>query len=244
MAHSERASELVDRKVEEGGATVELYRRGEAYEVVLDGRRVVSSDVRRSERSLVELALAPLRGRDDIGVCLGGLGMGFTLRALLDAPGVARVDVVEASAAIVDWEARFFAGLNGDAMKDPRVKLHRMELGTLLKQLRLSSGPDLPPEGWFAIVLDMDEGPAKLTRPANAVHYTDEGLVHLEEALRPGGVLALWSPTRETELVRRMHARLQNVAEIAVPVDVGEQSSLDYVYRGRRPAPPPTKPAN
>jgi spermidine synthase len=238
-------SELVDRRVEEGGATVELYRRGEAYEVVLDGRRVVSSDARRSERSLVELALAPLRGRDDIAACLGGLGMGFTLRALLDAPGVQRVDVAEASPAIVEWEARYFAGLNGDALKDPRVKLHRMELSTLLKQHRLSSGAELPAEGgWFAIILDLDEGSHRLTRPGNAVHYTDEGLARLEEALRPGGVLALWSPERETELVRTLHARFQNVAEIVVPVEIDGQSSLDYVYRGRRHAPPPTKPAN
>jgi spermidine synthase len=241
MAHSERAAELVDRQVEEGGTTIELHRRGEAYDVLLDGRRVIASDARGSERSLVELAVAPLRGRDDITVLLAGLGMGFTLRAALDMPGVKRVDVAEISPAIVDWGARFFAALNGDAMKDPRVHLHKTELGTLLKQLRLSSGPDLPPaDGWFAVVLDIDEGPAQLWRPENAGYYTDEGLARLEQALRPGGVLAMWSPQRETELVRALHARLQNVAEVVVPVDRG----LDYVYRGRRSAPPPVKPAN
>jgi spermidine synthase len=248
MTQVERSGELLDRRVEDDGATVELYRRGEAYDVVLDGRRVVASDARRSEQSLVELALGPLRGRDDISVLLGGLGMGFTLRAVLDSPGVKRVDVVEASPAIVEWEARYFAGLNGDALKDPRVKLHRVELASFLKQLRLGGGPevspDVPSDGWFALILDLDEGPTRLSRPGNQALYTDEGVTRLEEALRPGGVLALWSPQRETELVRTLHPRLQNVAEIAVPVELDGQASLDYVYRGRRPAPAPTKPAN
>src|SRR5579859_4544250 len=136
--------ELIERRVEDAGTAVELYRRGEAYELVVDGRRVVASDIRRSEKALIELAMAPLAGRDDVSVLLAGLGLGFTLRALLDAVGVKRVDVVEASAAVVDWNARYFAGLNGDALKDPRVKLHQSELGLFLKQARLG-GAELPP---------------------------------------------------------------------------------------------------
>src|SRR5258706_1754867 len=118
MSQTERASELVERQVEASGATLELQRRGEALDVVLDGRRVVSSDVRRSEQSLIELAAAPLRGRDDVTMVVAGLGIGFTVRAALDAPGVkvVRVDVVEQSQAMIDWEARHFAALNGDAL--------------------------------------------------------------------------------------------------------------------------------
>jgi spermidine synthase len=245
MTPSEPATEMIDRQVEDGGATVELHRRGEAYDVLVDGRRVMASDVRRSEQSLVELAMAPLRGRDDVSVLVAGLGMGYLVRAVLDAPGVkiARVDVVEASRAVVDWEARYFAALNGDALKDPRVKLHALDLATLLKQVRLGAG-DFPPEGWFAVLLDLDEGPGALSRPGNAEFYTDEGVARLEGALRPGGVLALWSPQRETELMRRMHARLQNVAEMLVPVEIEGRAQLDYVYRGRRHPPPPSKPAN
>lgn len=238
------ASELLDRRVEEGGTPVELHRRGEAYEVYLDGRRVIASDVRRSERSLVELAMAPLRGRDDISILLAGLGMGFALRAGLDAPGVKRVDVVESSAAIVDWEAQYFAGLNGDAMKDPRVKLHRQDLASFVKAVRLNAVQDAPPDGWFAVILDVDDGPAAPQRPGNQAFYSDEGLERLEAVLRSGGVLALWSPQREPELIQRLSARFQNIAEVAVPVDLEGQSGLDYIYRGRRHAPAPTKPLN
>jgi spermidine synthase len=242
------SSEVLERLVDETGLTYELHRRGEAYDVVVDGTRQMASDERRAERSLIELTLAPLRDRDDVSLLLAGLGMGYTLRAALDSPNVKRVDVVEASRAIVDWEARYFAALNGDALKDPRVKLHTVELGAFLKQVRLGSAHDVPPElaadGWLALVLDVGEGPASPGRPGNEQLYTDEGLERLEGALRPGGVLALWSAQREPELVRRMHARLQNVAEVAVPIDLDGQAGLDYVYRGRRHPPVSRKPTN
>jgi spermidine synthase len=232
---------VVDRRVEDG-ATIELVQRGDAFDVLIDGRRVMRSDARRAEKQLVELALAPLGQRDDITVVLAGLGMGFTLRALLDAPGVQRVDVIESSPAVLEWEARHFAGLNGDALKDPRVRLHTGDLAAFLKGVRTRS-VDLPVgDGWLALVLDMDEGPTQVSRAGNDQFYGDEGMERLETALRPGGVLALWSAAREPELLQRMHARMKNVAEIVVPVDLDDgKSNLDYVYRGRR-APNPTEP--
>jgi spermidine synthase len=231
--------EVLDRRVEDGGI-LELVRRGEALDVVLDGRRVMRSDARRAEQQLVDLALAPLGQRDDITVVLAGLGMGFTLRALLDKPGVKRVDVVEASHAVIEWEARHFAALNGDALKDPRVELHAMDLATFLKGLRAGTiaRPGASGEAWLALLLDLDEGPGALSRAGNAGFYDDDGIARLEEALRPGGVLAMWSAAREPELLQRLHARLKNVAEVVVPVEVEGQSSLDYVYRGRRPPNP------
>ena len=235
---------VLDRRLEDG-VTLELVQRGEAFDILADGRRVMRSDARRAEKQLVELALAPLGQRDDITVVLAGLGMGFTLRALLDAPGVQRVDVVEASAAVVEWEKRHFAGLNGDALKDPRVKLHAMDLAAFLKAVR-TRAVDVPaPDqsgGWLALVLDLDEGPQLPSRPGNDAFYGDEGIERLEAALRPGGVLAMWSAAREPALLQRLHARLKNVAEIVVPVDLDDgKSNLDYVYRGRRP-PNPVEP--
>jgi spermidine synthase len=242
MVPAEPAAELLDRRVEEDGVTVELYRRGNHYEVWRDGKRAIASDARRSEQSLAELGVGPLRGRDDVTVLLAGLGMGFLLRGALDAPGckIVRVDVVERSKAIIEWNEQHFAQLNQDAAKDPRVKVHHADLATFLKQTRL----DASAEGFFAILLDIDQGPSSLWRPENAAFYDDEGLARLEGALRPGGVLALWSGQRELELLKRLHGRLQNVAEMVIPVEIAGQSNLDYIYRGRRQAPPPQKPAN
>jgi spermidine synthase len=239
------ATEVLDRRVEEG-ATIELVRRGEAFDVVLDGRRVLRSDARRAEQQLVDLTLAPLGPRDDRSVLLAGLGMGFTLRALLNAPGITRVDVVEGSRAMLEWEARHFAGLNGDALKDPRVKLHPNDLGGFLRAAQAGAVDRPVGDGWLALLLDLDEGPAQPWRAGNEAFYDDEGVERLEAALRPGGVLSVWSAVREPALLQRLHARLKNVAEVVVPVEVDGQSGLDYVYRGRRPPNPDaiTKPLN
>ena len=238
-------AEVLDRRVEDG-ATIELVRRGEAFDVVIDGRRVLRSDARRAEQQLVDLTLAPLGPRDDRSVLLAGLGMGFTLRAVLNAPGVTRVDVVEGSRAILDWEARHFAGLNGDALKDPRVRLHNHELGGFLRAAHAGAIERPTGDGWLALLLDLDEGPAQPWRAGNEGFYDDDGVERLEAALRPGGVLSLWSAMREPALLQRMHVRLKNVAEVVVPVEVDGQSGLDYVYRGRRPPNPEpiTKPLN
>jgi spermidine synthase len=221
---------LVAQAVEDG-ITVELFEhvgaRDGALEVVADGRTVMASDQRRADASFAELALGPWQGRDDISVVLGGLGMGFTLRALLDRPGVVRVDVVEVSRTILAWDASHFAALNGAAAQDPRVRVHQAELLSFLGARRT---PDLPEDGWFAALVDTDEFPTWLSREGNRALYEDDGLRLLEGALRGGGVLALWTTGRDDVLLRRLHGRLQAVTRIGVASDLG----LEYVHRGRR----------
>jgi spermidine synthase len=229
----EGLAEVVDRKVTPDGHEIVLRKRGGEYEIVFDGHFLMASDCRRSERELAQLAMAPLTQRDDVTILVAGLGMGHTLRAALDSPGVVRVDVVEIAEAVVEWNQAHFGGLNGQALSDPRVHLHRAELSAFLKQQRYTP-IEAVKEGWMALLLDVDNGPSWPTRPQNAALYSDEGLEKLAQAIRPGGVLAVWSAQRELEFIKRMSARFVNVAEMAVPVEVGGKPSLDYVYRGRR----------
>ncbi len=161
---------------------------------------------RGSERSLVELALAPLRGRDDITALVVGVSPGL----LVGADGVRRVDVVG-------------EGEVAGAGDDPMLHRHAGELGMFLKRVRLGAEGGVE-GGWLAVIV------------ADAAFGNDAGLEKLEAALRPGGVVALRSTVRDTELIVRMSARFTNVAEVAVPVEVEGAASLDYVYRGRRHA--------
>jgi spermidine synthase len=217
----------VETVVEEG-RTVELYQDGAEHEVVVDGRRVMAASARRAEATLAELAISPWTGRDDVSVLVAGLGMGHLVRAVLDAPGaqVTRVDVVEVSPAIRRWNQELFA--HRETLRDPRVAVHGGELGAFLAAPRREP---LPADGWFALILDLDEHPGWHARPGNPLYYVDEGLDRLTGALRPGGVLALWTTQRDDALDRRLRARLTQVNRVGVPTDAG----LDYVYRGRRP---------
>ena len=159
---------------------------------------------RGSEASLVELALAPLDGRDDVSVLCA---VEDALPLLLSRATVKRVDTLGATSA------------------DARVQAHATGLGLLLKQIRLGtvSGPE---GGWLAIIVD-----APVERDLAFIE-------RMEAALRPGGVLTIRAGERDVELFKRLHARLQHVAEVALPADGEGAAALDYVYRARRAAPP------
>lgn len=234
--------ETIEHRVEEGNTIVELKRRGEAYEIWWNGAARLATDKHGGEDTYVDLALAQLRDRDDITVVLGGLGMGFTLQQILKHQGVKRVDVVERSASVIDWEKRYFAGLNGDAVNDPRVMVHH---GSVLEFLERPKTEGMPPEGWMAIVLDTDNSVEDLWHADNKALYDEEGLLRLERGLRAGGVLAAKVNGRDLALQSRLVALYQNVAEVCIPVELGDAMQLHYVYRGRRPPnTDPNKPKN
>jgi spermidine synthase len=222
------------------GEQLTLFQQRGGFVIHKDGVPIIFSEQRRSERELATAVLAPLRDRNDISVLCAGLGMGYLLAALLESPRVTRVDVVEHSAAIIEWNRSHLATLHREPpLADSRVRVCQMGLSQYLRAMRYGTQPEpkLEGSGYLAFVLDVDDGPSALSRPQNAGLYTDDGLADLEEALRPGGTLVLWSAQREQELLARLHGRLQNLAEIAVPVDVPGSAGLDYLYRGRRRAP-------
>lgn len=202
-------------------------------------RLLMASAQRRCEGELANFVMGPLRDRNDITVLLAGLGMGYTLAALLQSPRIIRVDVVEHSPAIIDWNRSHLSTLHHEPpLSDARVHVHAMGLSEYLRSMRYGAIPGLQLEngGYLAVVLDLDHGPSALLRPQNAGLYSDDGLQDLEEALRAGGVLALWSSVREPELLARLGSRFQNLAEVAYPVDVPGSAGLDYLYRARKRA--------
>jgi spermidine synthase len=219
--------ELLDETLEDG-VKLRLVRRAGLCEVWRGGVRLFGEARRREDRAFAEFATAPLGGRDDLEIVLAGLGTGLLLRALLDIPGIKGVEVIERSPAVVRWCGAVLATANGGALADPRVKVTTGEL-----RARLSAHD--APTGRFGVFLDLDATTESLSEPGNATLYDAGGVALLSSALRPGGVLAIASERREPELLRHLSQRLQNVAEIAAPVDA-EPGKLDYFYRARRPA--------
>jgi len=165
--------------------TLRLMRRGGEYSIMTGGTELMNSRLSGSEKSLATLACAKIAGRAAPTVLIGGLGMGFTLRAALEAlPSDASVIVAEIVPQVVDWARGPLSDLFGDSLDDPRVTLR---LGDVAKPIREADG------AFDAMLLDVDNGPGGLDRPANDDLYGVDGLLVARRALTPGGVLAVWS---------------------------------------------------
>jgi len=215
-------STVLDRRVEDG-ATIELVQRGEALDVLIDGRRVMRSDARRAEKQLVELALAPLGQRDDITVVLAGLGMGFTLRALLDAvPRTARVEVAELNAVVVEWCRGPLGPATESAILDPRVHVHVGDVAGVIAKA---------PTGSFdLILLDLYEGPNSATQAADDPFYGPAALARTHRALAARGVAGIWSEDADAAFQRRFGSAGFTVTKHSLK----SGASRHVVYLGQR----------
>jgi spermidine synthase len=156
------------------------------------------SDTHGSEDALASLGCAgPLAaGRVPIRVLIGGLGMGFTLRATLDLlPASARITVAELVPSVIEWNRGPLAHLAGRPLDDPRVTLRPGCVGETLADSR---------QAFDVVLLDVDNGPAAFTTAGNARLYERAGLIDAHRALAPGGALAVWSAQDDVKFVRRL----------------------------------------
>jgi len=172
-----------------GGGELRLMRRGNDFMIVLDRNELMNSRMSGSEEALATMTAERLAGRKGQRWLIGGYGMGFTLRAALAVLGPdARLTVAELVPKIVEWARGPMAELTAGCLDDPRVKLVQSDVA-----LEIARGRN----AWDAILLDVDNGPDGLVRPANDRLYSREGLRTAKNALRPGGVLAIWSAAKD-----------------------------------------------
>ena len=187
--------ELLDQTTTPDGADMKLTRRTNEYIILANGKSLMSSRMHGSEEALAGFACRRLRTVERPCVLVGGLGMGFTLRATLDLlPRDAKVVVAELVPAVVEWNRGPFGPLAGHPLKDKRV---RVEVGDVAVMLRSSRQFD-------AVLLDVDNGPAAFTTPENTTLYDDRGLAAIRAALKDGGVLAIWSARDDRKFEQRL----------------------------------------
>jgi spermidine synthase len=181
-----------------GGGELRLYERGGEFSLRLDGRELMASRAHGSEDALGELAAARLRARNEPSVLIGGLGLGYTLAAVLRGLGPrAGVLVAELVPAVVEWNRGPLAHLAGHPLRDARVRVATADVAALIRDAR----------GAFdAVLLDVDNGPGAATRPGGARLYDAEGLAAARDALRPGGVLGIWAASEERRFTKRLRA--------------------------------------
>ena len=177
--------ELIAEARTPAGELIRLTRESGYFVVRVDGTSLMSSGAHHSEELLATIGCEGLRGRKDARVLVGGLGLGYTLRAALDAVGPrATVVVSELLDAVVDWNRSHVGHLAKHPLDDPRVVV---EVGDLVAYLRSR------PEPFDALLLDVDSSPDALTSKGNGRLYERAGLALLRDLLRPGGALVVWS---------------------------------------------------
>ncbi len=186
---------LIDTaKVPGDDVELRLVSHGDDFMIVLDRNELMSSRMSASEEALADLGCAHLTGHSRARVLIGGLGMGFTLRrALKILPADAEIVVAELVPKIVEWARGPLAGLFDGCLDDPRVTV---VIGDVALAIRDG--------GWDAILLDVDNGPDGLTHAGNDRLYSSRGLDTARRAMRPGGVLAIWSAYADAVFTKRL----------------------------------------
>ncbi|KQX17878.1 MULTISPECIES: spermidine synthase [unclassified Sphingomonas] len=204
-----KARELIGTAQVPGGAPLRLFRRGDDFMIVLDRNELMNSRMSGSEEALALMTIERLGGRiASPHVLIGGYGMGFTLRAALGMlPATARATVAELVPTIIEWARGPMADLTAGCLDDRRVTIVQSDVAEVIQAGRAT---------YDAILLDVDNGPDGLVREANGWLYSMRGLSAARAALRPGGVLAVWSAAPDVAFVRRLRGAGFDVDEVAV----------------------------
>jgi spermidine synthase len=185
-----------------------LMRRGREFSIKLGTNELMNSRLSGSEAALATLAAKKIEQVADPHVLIGGLGMGFTLRAALAVLGdKAKIAVAELVPAVVAWAHGPMAEIFGDSLKDPRVSIRETDVTEIIRSHRAA---------FDVILLDVDNGPEGLTRKANDALYSSVGLNAAHAALRPGGVLAVWSSGPNPAFAKRLAGAGFDVNEVNI----------------------------
>jgi len=191
-----------------GGESLRLKQRGDEFSIMLGQNELMNSRLSGSEEALAELACGKISGRASPHLLIGGLGMGFTLRAAqLHLGRNARITVAELVPEIIEWARGPMHGIFGDSLDDPRLTLR---LADVAEVIRSANGV------YDAILLDVDNGPEGLSRESNDGLYHDAGLAAARAALKTGGVLAVWSSGPDSRFSSRLRRAGFAVGEVPV----------------------------
>jgi spermidine synthase len=209
------------------GAKLTLHRRGHEFFLRVNGQALMGTNAPESERMLAELGCAGLRGKRGVRVLIGGLGFGFTLRAVLELLGEdGLVEVAELLPEVVAWNREHLAEVNGLLVDEPRV---RMVLGDVYELMLKGEA-----ERFDAILLDVDNGPVAMVQEGNGRMYQADGLATIGRVLKPGGCVAFWSASGDPAFVRRLAKAGFAVQVEAVKAYAQAKRKVHTIFLGRR----------
>ena len=201
-------------------------RRGAEFSIMMGNIELMNSRLSGSEEALATLSWERIQSRPEPQILIGGLGMGFTLRAVLAVVGArARIVIAELVPAVVSWAHGPMSEVFNDSLSDPRVTIEEADVGRLMRFGRST---------YDAILLDVDNGPEGLTRKVNDGLYDMNGLRAAHAALRSGGVLAVWSSGPDRNFVSRLGEAGFNVDEVKVRANGARNGARHVIWIATR----------
>ncbi|MDQ0322561.1 spermidine synthase [Pararhizobium capsulatum DSM 1112] len=212
----------------DGGGELRLKQRGSEFSIMLGTIELMNSWLSGSEEQLARLSFDRIRSHPKPHMLIGGLGMGFTLRAALAILGDdARVTVGELVPAVVEWARGPMAEVFQGCLDDSRVNIRTGDVGLLIKSGKVA---------YDAILLDVDNGPEGLTRRKNDDLYSVAGLRAARAALRPNGVLSVWSSAPDAGFTRRLHEAGFSVEELKVRASTKGSGARHVIWMATKAA--------
>ena len=208
-------------------AQLRLMQRGGEFSMMLGQNELMSSRLSGSEEALATLACRRIDAVKRPHLLIGGLGMGFTLRAALAVLGSdARIMVAELVPAVIAWARGPMADIFGNSLDDPRASIREADVVDVIRS---------HDSAFDAVLLDVDNGPEGLIRKANDALYDLKGLNAIRGALRPGGVLAVWSSGPNPLFSKRLRAAGFDVNEVAVRATTKRTGSRHVIWFATKP---------
>ena len=205
------------------GKRLTLHAHDGKFSLRVDGKELMHSAATSSEQQLGQLAAPLVSGDTRPQVLIGGLGLGFTLRSVLEVAGPnVKVCVAELIPEVIEWNRTHLAGLNGGLLNDPRVTLLTENICAVLGRA--------PAGSYDVILLDIDNGPTAMVHAGNARLYDRKGVQRIANALKPGGRAAIWSAKPDQAFADRLTAAGLDVEEVPAKLHATAKRSTYLIY--------------
>ena len=212
------------------GDTLTLYHHDDNYIISVKGEVLMSSMAHGSEEELGRMACQPFRAARQPVILIGGLGLGFTLKAVLESvkQSKAKIIVSEIIPEVVDWNKQYFDDLHPGLLDDDRVVVKVKPVQKVIAEHT---------DAFHSIILDVDNGPSAFSGENNDALYSEAGLTRLHSALKSGGLLSIWSSYQDAKFTKRLRKAGFDTSVVEVPAaHKGRRRRMHTIWLARKGA--------
>ena len=214
--------QLADSKF--SGGLLSLAEHDGSYSISLDGKELMNSRANASELLLGSLGIERLNNEGEERILIGGLGLGFTLKAVLESVGnKASIEVAEIIPEVIEWNQTYLKNLNGSFLDHPQVEIRKMDVNHLIRQANLNT--------YDSILLDVDNGPNAMVAETNSSLYSQKGIRSICEALKKDGRLLVWSAGPDQGFEKRLIRAGLQVEIIRAKAHPGAKSPSHFLFK-------------